>query len=190
MTLYITWSKCQSHLTYKTLQDLASTTSLTSPIYCLIYSARVTLASLLSLNTGYIPISGPLHILFLLLEKVFTLQLVFYVLQPIFKGLPRWLSDKESACQCRRVKRHGFNPWVRKIPWRRKWQPTPALLPGNLHAQKSLVGYRPWSLKRVRHDLATQPQNNYEMAFKSSELCGQQGIKSRQILVIWQRQKG
>ena len=40
-------------------------------------------------------------------------------------GLPRWLSGKVSACQCRR---HGFNPWVRKIPWRRKWQPSPSIL--------------------------------------------------------------
>ena len=39
----------------------------------------------------------------------------------------RWLSGKESACQCRR---HRFNPWVGKIPWRRKWQPTPVFLPG------------------------------------------------------------
>ena len=36
--------------------------------------------------------------------------------------LPRWLSGKESACQCRRYKRCGFDLWVRKIPWRRKWQ--------------------------------------------------------------------
>ena len=38
--------------------------------------------------------------------------------------LPRWLSGKESACQCRR---YGFNPWIRKIPWSRKWKPTPVL---------------------------------------------------------------
>ena len=42
-------------------------------------------------------------------------------------GLPWWLSGKESACQCRRC---GFDPWVRKIPWRRKWQPTAVFLPG------------------------------------------------------------
>ena len=42
-------------------------------------------------------------------------------------GLPRWLRGKESTCQC---KRRGFDPWVRKIPWRRKWQPTPVFLPG------------------------------------------------------------
>ena len=56
-------------------------------------------------------------------------------------GLPRWLSGKESACQCRR---HGFDPWVRKMPWRRKWQPTPVFLPGESHGRRSLVGCSPW----------------------------------------------
>ena len=59
-------------------------------------------------------------------------------------GLPRWLSNKESACQCRRC---GFDPWVGKIPWRRKWQSTPVLLPGKSHGQRSLVGYSPWGRK-------------------------------------------
>ena len=44
--------------------------------------------------------------------------------------LTRWLSDKESTCQCRRHKSSGLDPWVGKIPWRRKWQPTPVFLPG------------------------------------------------------------
>ena len=47
---------------------------------------------------------------------------------------------KESACQCRR---HRFNPWVRKILRRRKWQPTPVFLPGKCHGQRSLAGYSP-----------------------------------------------
>ena len=55
-------------------------------------------------------------------------------------GLPWWLSNKEPACQCRRHKRRGFNPWVGKIPWRRKWQPTPVFLPGKSHGQRSLAG--------------------------------------------------
>ena len=50
-------------------------------------------------------------------------------------GLSLWLSGKESTCQCRR---HGSNPWVGKIPWRRKWQPTPVFLPGKSHGQRSL----------------------------------------------------
>ena len=47
--------------------------------------------------------------------------------------------------------------WVRKIPWRRKWQPTPVFLPGESHGQRSLVDYSPWALKgSVRHDWATE----------------------------------
>ena len=55
--------------------------------------------------------------------------------------LPRCLSGKESACQCRRYERRGFYPWARKIPWRRKWQPTAVFLPGEAHGQRGLVGY-------------------------------------------------
>ena len=53
------------------------------------------------------------------------------------KGFHWWLSGKESACQNRR---HGFDPWVGKIPWRKKWQPTPVFLPAKSHGQKSLAG--------------------------------------------------
>ena len=42
----------------------------------------------------------------------------------------------------------GFYPWVGKIPWRRKWQPTPVFLPGKSHCQRSLAGYSLWSCKR------------------------------------------
>ena len=52
-------------------------------------------------------------------------------------------SGKEPTCQCRRHKRHGFNPWVRKIPWRRAWQPILVFLPGESHGQRTLVGYSP-----------------------------------------------
>jgi len=64
--------------------------------------------------------------------------------QNVKSGLAWWLSDKESPCQCRR---HWLDPWVRKIPWRRKWQPTPVFLPGKSHGQRSLVGYSPWGRK-------------------------------------------
>ena len=66
-------------------------------------------------------------------------------------GLPRWLSGKESACQCRRC---GFHPWVRKIPWRRKWQLTPVFLPGKSHGQRSLAGCSPWG--RTESDMTWQ----------------------------------
>ena len=53
---------------------------------------------------------------------------------------------KESVCQCRR---HGFDPWVRKICWRREWLSTAVVLPGESHGQRSLVGYRPWGCKEL-----------------------------------------
>ena len=68
--------------------------------------------------------------------------------------LLRWCSGKEPGCQCRRHRRHGFNPWVRKISWRRKWQPTPVFLPGKSHRQRSLVGYSPWG--HTESDLTEQ----------------------------------
>ena len=45
------------------------------------------------------------------------------------------------------AKGRGFDPWVRKISWRRAWQPTSVFLPGESHGQKSLVGYSPWGGK-------------------------------------------
>ena len=56
---------------------------------------------------------------------------------------------KKPSCQGRRHKRHGFDPWVGKIPWKRKWQPSPVFLPGEFHGQRSLAGYNPWSLKEL-----------------------------------------
>ena len=50
---------------------------------------------------------------------------------------------------CLKCRRPGFNPWVGKIPWRRKWQPTPVFLPGKSHGQKSLVDYSPWGCKEL-----------------------------------------
>jgi len=50
---------------------------------------------------------------------------------------------KVSTCNAGDAGRHEFNPWVRKIPWRRAWQPTPVFLLGESHGQRSLVGYSP-----------------------------------------------
>ena len=67
-----------------------------------------------------------------------------WVLLSLFGGFPGGASGKEPASQCRRHKSCRFNPWVEKIPWRRAWQPTPGVLPGESHGQRSLVGYSPW----------------------------------------------
>ena len=58
-------------------------------------------------------------------------------------GLPPWLSGKRIHLRCRRRRRRGFDPWVGKIPWRRKWQPTPVFLPEKPHGQRNLAGYSP-----------------------------------------------
>ena len=67
-------------------------------------------------------------------------------------GLPRWHKGDGFTCQCRRHRRCRLHPWVGKIPWRRKWQPTPVFLLGKFHGQRSLAGYRSWGC-RVRHDV-------------------------------------
>ena len=83
-------------------------------------------------------------------------------------GFPGGSSGKVPACQCRRCKRLRFDPWVRKFPWIRKWQPTPVFLPGKSHRQRSLVGYSPWGHKRVRHDSVTKNNNNGKTNFSAS----------------------
>ena len=91
--------------------------------------------------------------------------------------LPWWLSGKESACQCK------FDPWVRKIPWRRKWQPTPVFLFGQSHGQRSLVAYSPWGHQRVRDDLGTKQQSH------SPGLCPNHLLKTLppNNITLWKR---
>ena len=59
-------------------------------------------------------------------------------------GLPKGLRQWKICLRCRRP---GFDPWVGKTPWRRKWQSTPVFLPRESHGQRSLVGYSPWGCK-------------------------------------------
>ena len=77
---------------------------------------------------------------FLSFEKI-SIELAFPESYVLSWGFPSGVSGKETACQCMRHKRHGFDPWVRKIPWRRVWQPTPVLLSGESYGQRSLKGY-------------------------------------------------
>ena len=70
-----------------------------------------------------------------------------------FMGLPRWHSDKESTYQCRRCR---FNPWVGKIPWKRKWQPIPVFLPGKIPRTEKPGGLQNTGSQKVGQDLATE----------------------------------
>ena len=72
------------------------------------------------------------------------------------RGFPVVASQKEPVCQYRRHKKHGFDPWVWKIPWKRAWQPTPLFLPGESHGQRILAGYSPWGGKESDITEATQ----------------------------------
>jgi len=74
-------------------------------------------------------------------------QSIFLTVSEEKRGFLGGISGKESICQCRRPKRLGFNPWVGKMTWSRKWQPTPGFLPGKSHGQKRLAGYSPWGYK-------------------------------------------
>ena len=84
-----------------------------------------------------------------------------------FQVLPRWLSGKESPCQSKRCRRYGFDPWVGKIPWRRKWWPNPVFLPEKSQGQRSLLGYSPWG----RKELDTVITELFEKCFSRRNMC-------------------
>ena len=79
--------------------------------------------------------------------------LLFHI--SLYPLIARWLSGKESTCQCWKLRTCGFDPWIRKIPWSRKWQSIAILLPGKFQGQRSLAGYGPWGC-RVVHDWVTE----------------------------------
>ena len=91
--------------------------------------------------------------------------------------LPRWHSAKESICQCKRCR---FDPWVWKIPCRRKWQPTPVLLPGKFHGQRSLTGYNPWGYEE-------SDMTEHRQAWALKQILFSLKLKRRQPRHLWQR---
>ena len=93
----------------------------------------------LSMSLYYVRITAKINLEILELQR------------EIYMGFPAGASGKELTCQRRRCRRRRFNPWVRKIPWRRAWQPTPVFLPGESHGQRGLVGYSPRG-QGVGHD--------------------------------------
>ena len=64
--------------------------------------------------------------------------------------------------------------WVRKVPWRRKWQPTPVFMPGKSHGQRSLAGDSPGGPKRVGYNLATKQQQKNHQGRESPASLGTQ----------------
>ena len=88
-------------------------------------------------------------------------------------GLPWWLRWQSICLQCRRPR---FNPWVRKIPWRRKWQPTPLFLLGEFQGQRSLAGYSPWGCKESD---TTERLPHLHKGTRGPACCGHQLQQSR-----------
>ena len=102
----------------------------------------------------------------------------------MLKGFPGSASGKEPTCQYWRHKRYRFYPWVRKIPWRRKWQPTPVFLPGESHRLRRLVGYSPQAHKEL--DTAevtwhTHTQKMLKVRWRSETGKGRESVKSALI---------
>ena len=89
---------------------------------------------------------------------LYALHLIYHQIL-LTLGFPVGAIGKESTSQCRRCRRYGFHPWVGKIPWRRKWQPTPVFSPGEFQGQRSLVGYNPWDHKEL--DMTEQGSTSY-----------------------------
>ena len=79
------------------------------------------------------------------------------------RGFPGGSVVKNLPANAGYAKRLGFDPWIGKIPWRRKWQPTPIFLPRKSHRQRSLVSYSPWGCIRVGHDLATEQETEVDL---------------------------
>ena len=78
--------------------------------------------------------------------------------QPLYLScicFPGGTSGKESTRYCKRHRGRRFDPWVKTIPWKRKWQPAPVFLPGESHGQRSLAGYSPWGCRELDTTEAT-----------------------------------
>ena len=71
-------------------------------------------------------------------------------------GFPDGASAKGYICQYSRCKKLGFDLWVRKIPWRRAWQPTPVFLPGESPWTEKPGGLQSMESPKVRHNRATK----------------------------------
>ena len=76
------------------------------------------------------------------------------------------LHGKEFFCHCRGL---GFHPWVRKMPWRRKWQPTPVFLPGN-PMDRGVGGLQSMGSQRVGHDIVTKEQQSVPIEHRGRAL--------------------
>ena len=86
--------------------------------------------------------------------------------------------QKRNCLQCTKRRRYRFDPWVRTIPWRRKWQPTPLFLPEKSHGWRSLVGHHPWGYKELdtteqlrTHTPSSIPFRHCTCCYETPSIC-------------------
>ena len=132
----MTWTSFQKSIKYVCLGlfiDSSITMSYISilmsmPYHLLYCSFTVSLLSLYYLSEWQV-------------SQIIFATLAFLPFYMKWQGPTWWLKQWRIFLQCRR---QGFDPWVRKITWRRQWLPTPVFLPREFHGQKGLAGYSPW----------------------------------------------
>ena len=97
------------------------------------------------------------------------------VTEQVTDWFPRWLSGKQTPCQCRRHKGRRFDPRVGRVPWRRRWQPTPVFLCGESHGWRILAGcIQSIGLQREGHDWSNWAGKQAGMDWKQGrKLTGQ-----------------
>ena len=101
-------------------------------------------------------------------NDVLAIIIVFIII-----GLPAGVTGEKPACQCRRHKRVRFDLWVQKIPWRRKWHPTPVFLPRKFRLQRSLDGYSPCGRKEMD---TTQQLSTHEKTHAKLQFCARKWL--------------
>ena len=99
----------------------------------------------------------------------------------VFHVSPKGPLGLRRLSVCLHCRRPGFDPWVGKIPWRRKWHPTPVLLPGKSHGWKSLVGYSPWSHKESN----TTERLHFHFSLKAATIINSNSQMKRQQTLAW-----
>ena len=141
------------------------------------------LALILMFRTGYHTIYIlPIYLSLYVYKHIKYINIYIYIF-----GFPGGASGKEPTCQCRRCKkqRSSFHPWVRNIPWRKSWQPTPEFLHGESHGQKSLVGCSPWGCKELVMTEAMEPWHTEYLKLKQLGKEQKQKDHSECLCFLW-----
>ena len=108
---------------------------------------------------------------------------VIRIAYSVLRGFPDWLVVEEPTCQSRRCE---FSPWVGKIPWRWKWQLTPALFPGKSHGQKSLAGYSPLGCREsdMIQQLSTLGKLEDAQTHQLKQALGERSLQHLKVLNV------